>query len=115
MDAKTKIALLQQEAHDIVAEAKAEADEIIKAGADEAGGLYDDAARIIADAEARAMDMKDEIDEWIKMDAKANIADWFAGKIEEADKASSFFSKNRLIISLIAGVIVVAATIAILI
>jgi vacuolar-type H+-ATPase subunit H len=100
MDAKTKIALLQQEAHDIVAEAKAEADEIIKAGADEAGGLYDDAARIIADAEARAMDLKDEIDEWIK---------------EEADKASSFFSKNRLIISLVAGVIVVAATIAILI
>jgi hypothetical protein len=106
MDVKAEIDKLEQEALDVVAEAKNEADAIIESSADKSQGIYDDAARLVAEAEAKAAELHDKAKALAKkyLDVVEDVVEDVEEFVEES---KGFFAKNKLFLGIAAAVVVV--------
>jgi len=106
MDIKSKIKELEQEALRIVAEAKKEADVMIEMGADGAESVYDDVALLIAEAEAKALELREE--------ARILANQWLDILEDRLKDTESFYARNKLWLG-IAGAVVVAVVIGLIV
>jgi vacuolar-type H+-ATPase subunit H len=98
MDVKAEIKRLEEEALEIVADAKADADLVIESAGDEAEGIYDDAARLIAEAEAKAEELRDEARDLARkyIDIVEDTVEDVKEEVEEVvEDAKGFFARHK--------------------
>jgi len=99
MDIKSKIKELEQEALRIMTEAKEKADAMIETSADGAEGVYDDAALLMAQAEAQVFELSEE--------AKLLANQWLDALGDRLKDTKSFYARNKLWLGIAGAVVVV--------